>query len=132
VATHLVVEDGKYNGEVAHYVYGPNKAVAMQELAEREGYDLSVSYAYSDSETDAPMLEIVGHPFAVNPDRGLRRMAEERGWPILSFTRSVPLRTRLGLDDRVAAAAVAAAAMIAVALVAAALTHRRRRPRIRL
>jgi HAD superfamily hydrolase (TIGR01490 family) len=132
VATHLVVEDGKYNGEVAHYAYGPNKATAMQELAEREGYDLSASFAYSDSETDAPMLDIVGHPFAVNPDRGLRKLAEERGWPILSFTRSVPLRTRLGLDDRAAAAVMAAVATVAVALVVVALTHRRRRPHTRL
>jgi HAD superfamily hydrolase (TIGR01490 family) len=129
VATHLVVEDGKYSGEVDHYVYGPNKAVAMRELAEREGYDLSASYAYSDSETDAPMLEIVGHPFAVNPDRGLRKLAEERGWPVLSFTRSVPLRTRLGLDDRVATAVIAATAVVALGLVVLALTHRRRRPR---
>jgi HAD superfamily hydrolase (TIGR01490 family) len=131
MASRLVVEDGKYSGEVAAYVYGPNKAIAMKELAEQEGYDLSTSYAYSDSETDAPMLEIVGHPFAVNPDKGLRRLAEERGWPILSFTRSVPLRTRLGLDDRVAVAAVATAATIAAALVVVTLTHRRRPSRRR-
>lgn len=126
VASRLVIEDGRYNGEVDHYVYGPNKAKAMQELAAERGYDLEASYAYSDSETDAPMLEIVGHPFAVNPDKGLRKLAEERGWPILSFTRSVPLRTRLGLDDR-AAVAVVGVATVAAVLVALALASRRRR-----
>ncbi|MFL6088990.1 MAG: HAD family hydrolase [Aeromicrobium sp.] len=130
VASRLVVADGKYSGEVAHYVYGPNKAVAMKELAEREGYDLSTSYAYSDSETDAPMLEIVGHPFAVNPDRGLRKLAEERGWPILSFTRSVPLRTRLGLDDRAAVAAIAAAVVALTAAIVLAARGRQRRERV--
>ena len=73
-------------------------------------------------------FENVTIPFAVNPDRGLRKLAEEQGWPILSFTRSVPLRTRLGLDDRAAAVAVAAVAAIALAFVVVALTHRRRRP----
>lgn len=126
MASRLVVEDGKYNGEVAEYVYGPNKAIAMKALAEERGYDLSASYAYSDSETDAPMLEIVGHPFAVNPDKGLRKLAEERGWPILSFTRSVKLRTRLGLDDRVAVAAIAAVAAVAAGGAVAILTHRRK------
>jgi HAD superfamily hydrolase (TIGR01490 family) len=125
VASRLVIEDGRYNGEVDHYVYGPNKAKAMQQLAAERGYDLEASYAYSDSETDAPMLEIVGHPFAVNPDKGLRKLAEERGWPILSFTRSVPLRTRLGLDDRAAVAGVVTAA--ALILIATALLGRRRR-----
>ena len=125
VASRLVIEDGRYTGEVDHYVYGRNKAKAMQELAAERGYDLEASYAYSDSETDAPMLEVVGHPFAVNPDKGLRRMAEERGWPILSFTRSVSLRTRLGLDDRAAVAgAVTAAALV---LIATAVLGRKRR-----
>ena len=125
IATRLVVEDGKYTGEVAEYVYGPNKAKAMRDMADKLGYDLSASYGYSDSETDAPMLEVVGHPFAVNPDRALRRLAEEHGWPILNFTRSVPLRTRLGLDDRTAMAAVSVAA-VALAFVAVALVARRR------
>ena len=70
---------------------------AIRELAEVEGYDLSRSYAYSDSVTDVPLLEAVGHPFAVNPDRGLRRAAAERGWPVLVFSRPVALRQRVGL-----------------------------------
>lgn len=129
MASRLVVQDGKYTGEVDEYVYGPNKAKAMRALAEERGYDLETSYAYSDSETDAPMLEIVGHPFAVNPDKGLRKLAEERGWPILSFNRTVSLRTRLGLDNRTAVAVMAAVATAAAAAVVVGLTHRRR-PRL--
>lgn len=64
----------------------------MRELAERENYDLAASYAYSDSATDIPMLEAVGHPFAVNPDKQLRAKAEELGWPILEFKRPVSLK----------------------------------------
>jgi hypothetical protein len=67
----------------------------MRELAQAAGYDLADCYAYSDSITDLPMLEAVGHPAAVNPDRALRRAARERDWPILVFTRPVSLRSRL-------------------------------------
>ena len=59
------------------------------------GIDLSQSYAYSDSITDLPMLEVVGNPVAVNPDKDLRRIAEERGWQIRDFRRPVRLRTRI-------------------------------------
>ena len=100
IATTLVVEDGRYTGDVDFYAYGPNKAKAMEHLAAERGYDLAESYAYSDSETDAPMLAAVGHPFAVNPDKTLRRIADENGWPILTFARPVALRRRLGLDTR--------------------------------
>ena len=65
------------------------------ELAESEGIDLSASYAYSDSLTDAPMLQIVGHPVAVNPDKELREMAEANDWQIMEFKRPVTIRTRL-------------------------------------
>jgi HAD superfamily hydrolase (TIGR01490 family) len=95
VATQMVVEDGKYTGEIAYYAYGPTKAHAMQDLAESRGYDLSECYAYSDSQTDIPMLEIVGHPHAVNPDKELARLAIEKGWPILRFTTPVAMRRRL-------------------------------------
>jgi HAD superfamily hydrolase (TIGR01490 family) len=95
LATRMVVADGRYTGEIARYSYGPGKATAIRELAEERGYDLSDSYAYTDSATDLPMLETVGHPFAVNPDRALRRIAAERGWPQLTFSNAVPLRERL-------------------------------------
>jgi phosphoserine phosphatase len=96
VATQMVVgDDGRYTGEISRYTYGPEKAVAVRELAERNGYDLAGCYAYSDSVTDVPMLEAVGHPYAVNADRGLRKVAAERGWPTLTFSNAVPLRERI-------------------------------------
>jgi HAD superfamily hydrolase (TIGR01490 family) len=88
-------EEGRYTGELAFYAYGPFKAEAVDDLAHREGIDLAGSYAYSDSVTDAPMLEMVGHPVAVNPDRSLRSLANARGWEIRTFTRPVRMRTRL-------------------------------------
>ncbi|MBB4982067.1 HAD superfamily hydrolase (TIGR01490 family) [Streptomyces sp. SFB5A] len=118
VATRMVVgEDGCFTGEVEYYAYGPTKAEAVRELAESEGYDLSRCYAYSDSATDIPMLEAVGHPYTVNPDRTLRREAVAREWPVLAFDKPVRLKQRLPefrMPPRptlVAAAAVGAAAV---------------------
>ena len=66
------VEDGVYTGRpTGAFLYGPAKAVAIRELAAREGFDLSASYAYSDSVSDTPMLRAVGHPVVVNPDAAL-------------------------------------------------------------
>jgi HAD superfamily hydrolase (TIGR01490 family) len=79
--------DGRYTGEMERYCYGPAKAALIREVAERDGIDLAASWAYSDSATDLPMLEVVGHPVAVNPDRSLRQIAELRGWAILRFDR---------------------------------------------
>ena len=95
IATRMVVVDGKYTGEIAMYAYGPEKAVAIRALAEAYHYELANSYAYSDSATDAPMLDAVGHPFAVNADRALRKIAAERDWPTLTFSNAVPLRERI-------------------------------------
>ena len=95
IASHMQVVDGRYTGGIDFYAYGENKAVAIRALADRLGYDLDASYAYSDSITDAPMLAVVGHAFAVNPDRGLRRMAAEQGWGVLTFDRPVLLRAFL-------------------------------------
>ena len=99
VATQMRIEDGKYTGEIDYYAYGENKALALRELAEKHHYDLSLSYAYSDSITDIHMLEAVGNPSAVNPDRELRRQANARGWPVLVFTRPVALRSRMKLPQ---------------------------------
>lgn len=119
VATRMVVADGKYTGDIEFYAYGEHKATAIRELAERHGYDLGASYAYSDSVTDVPMLEAVGHPHAVNPDKALRRVALERGWPVLEFARPVSLRDRLGRlptpSPRMAGAAVGAGMVAGVA-----------------
>jgi HAD superfamily hydrolase (TIGR01490 family) len=120
VATRAEVgPDGRYTGELEFYCYGEEKAEAITELAERMGIDLSGSYAYSDSSTDLPMLEAVGHPVAVNPDRDLRREAEERGWPIRDFRRPVRLRGRIAAQaakprNQVAAGVVALATLAAI------------------
>jgi HAD superfamily hydrolase (TIGR01490 family) len=87
--------DGRYTGELEFYAYGPHKAAAIREAAARDGIDLSQSYAYSDSITDAPMLELVGHAVAVNPDRELARLAREREWEIREFDQPVRLRRRV-------------------------------------
>jgi HAD superfamily hydrolase (TIGR01490 family) len=95
IATKMVVAEGKYTGEIELYAYGPEKAVAVRALAAERGYDLANSYAYSDSATDVPMLAAVGHPFAVNADRALRKVAAENDWPTLTFSNAVPLRQRI-------------------------------------
>lgn len=86
---------GFFLPELELYAMGPGKAEAIEALAERQDIDLSGSYAYSDSSTDLPMMEAVGHPVAVNPEKDLRRISEERDWPILEFQRPVTLETNL-------------------------------------
>ena len=117
VSTRLVIEDGRYTGDIEYYAYAERKAEAIRELADAEGYDLAASYAYSDSATDVPMLEAVGHPHAVNPDRALRREATARDWPVLVFTRPVSLRSRitLGVPTKPVLAATALGAGAAAA-----------------
>jgi HAD superfamily hydrolase (TIGR01490 family) len=117
IATQMVADEGKYTGEIASYLYGPAKADAVIALARQRGYDLAQSYAYSDSSTDLPMLEAVGYPSAVNPDRALRKAAQERGWPILTFSNGVPLRERLHPPQKSTALAMAGAGVAAAGLV---------------
>ncbi|HEX2299835.1 MAG TPA: HAD-IB family hydrolase [Pseudonocardiaceae bacterium] len=114
-ATRMVTQDGRYTGEVEFYCAGANKAVAIRELAAQHGYDLDRCYAYSDSISDIPLLEAVGHPTVVNPDRALRREALARGWPVLTFSAPVSLRTRIPAPSPGAqiAAAVGLGAMAA-------------------
>ena len=98
------VRDGCYTGRSAGpFTYRSGKAEAIRQIAERDGIDLAESYAYSDSESDLPMLQAVGHPVAVNPDDELRDVARREGWRVIHFDR---LRRRL----RIAAAAGAFAA----------------------
>jgi HAD superfamily hydrolase (TIGR01490 family) len=87
IATRMEVAGGRYTGVIEFYAYGEAKAARVRELAAERGYPLADCYAYSDSATDLPLLETVGHPHAVNPDRALRRIAAQRGWPILDFSR---------------------------------------------
>jgi HAD superfamily hydrolase (TIGR01490 family) len=86
IATRMRIADGRYTGEMEFYAYGEAKAAQVRELAAERGYSLPRCFAYSDSVTDLPMLEVVGNPRVVNPDRALRRIALERGWPVLSFS----------------------------------------------
>ena len=117
IATRMVVEDGRYTGDIEFYAYGEGKAEAIRRVAEAEGYDLELSYAYSDSATDLPMLSVVGHPVAVNPDRALRREAVTRDWPVLTFNRPVRLRERfaVGMPSRPVLTAAALGAGAATA-----------------
>ena len=98
------VVDGVYTGrEGGPFNYREGKAQAIRELAAREDIDLAASYAYSDSESDLPMLRLVGHPVAVNPDTELARVAREEGWEIMRFER---LGRRLRVRRRRVAAAL--------------------------
>jgi HAD superfamily hydrolase (TIGR01490 family) len=82
------IVDGRYTGRPAGpFNYREGKVSSMAELAEREGIDLQASFAYSDSESDLPMLRAVGNPVVVNPDAELRRIAAEQGWEILHLDR---------------------------------------------
>jgi HAD superfamily hydrolase (TIGR01490 family) len=125
IATQMEIVDGKYTGTIEYYAYAEEKARAITAMAEERGYDLDGSFAYSDSITDLSMLEVVGHPHAVNPDKDLRRAAAERGWPILVFTRPVNLRSRLPAG-RSALAALALGSVGAVGWVLWSSVRRRR------
>ncbi|MBK6762120.1 MAG: HAD family hydrolase [Micrococcales bacterium] len=116
IGTQMAIEDGKYTGDILFYAYGPGKSEAMRALAAEEGYDLAESYAYSDSYTDLPMLEAVGHPYAVNPDEQLRRVARERVWPILEFDKPQSMHRTISREQRAAASAGAAAGAVALGL----------------
>jgi HAD superfamily hydrolase (TIGR01490 family) len=119
LATRARIVDGLYTGELEFYCAGEGKAEAVRSLAERVGVDLEHSYAYSDSIADLPMLEAVGHPVAVNPDKELRKQAEEREWDIRDFRRPVRLRTKIAQTaaqpkTQVAAGVVAAVTAAAI------------------
>jgi len=83
LGTICEVKDGKYTGHALRPLHAENKAAAVREL----GFDLDECTAYTDSHTDLQLLESVGHPVVVNPDRALRRIAAERDWPVLEFQR---------------------------------------------
>ncbi len=121
---------GRYTGAVQFYCQGPNKAVAISRVAERDGLDLARSYAYSDSITDLPMLEAVGNPVAVNADRELARVAAERGWPIERFEHPVSIRNRFAATSNGQRAVAGGGALgLAIAAAAAAVVLRRGRRR---
>jgi HAD superfamily hydrolase (TIGR01490 family) len=129
IATRMVVNGGKYTGDIDFYCYGENKAIAAKQLAEQNDYELADCYAYSDSITDLPLLEVVGHPTVVNPDKGLRKIAAQRGWPVLTFSDPVSLRARIPTPSgtAVAAAAVGIGAVAAAGFAWYGLRRRHRR-----
>lgn len=95
-----VDDDGRYDGTLEFYAYAANKATATRQVAEVRGYDLDDCYAYSDSITDLPLLSVVGHATAVNPDKELRAAAQAMDWPTRDFMSPVTLRSRLPSMDR--------------------------------
>lgn len=109
IGTRAEVADGVYTGRLAGpFCYGVGKVVAMEELARWDGLDLSQCYAYSDSASDLPMLEAVGHPVAVNPDKQLERHARRHAWPVVHFrqrTKQVVRRTAYAVTTTSAAGA---------------------------
>lgn len=102
------IVEGRYTGRAAGpFNYREGKVLAMRELADAEGIDLAVSYAYSDSESDLPMLRAVGHPVVVNPDVPLRRIAHEEDWEIVHLD-------RLGRRLKIAAGVIGALTLGAI------------------
>ncbi|HEU0079597.1 MAG TPA: HAD-IB family hydrolase [Longimicrobiaceae bacterium] len=127
VGSRATVRDGRYTGEMEFYCAGEAKAEAARRLAAEHGYRLENCHAYSDSVADLPLLTAVGHPTVVNPDRALRREAASRGWPVLSFTDPVSLRSRIPTPS--GAVVAAAVGLGAAAAVGAAWYGLRRRKR---
>ncbi len=116
IGSHLSgIEDGVYTGRATgRFLYGEAKAVAIRALAEREGFDLSLSYAYSDSISDVPMLMAVGNPVVVNPDAELLELARNGGWDVLRFDR---LGRKLLIGAGVIVAALGSVGAVVVARV---------------
>jgi HAD superfamily hydrolase (TIGR01490 family) len=118
IGSRMEVLDGRFTGEISRYTHGEAKAEVMRDLAQEHGWNLSECFAYSDSSTDLPMLEAVGHPHAVNPDATLRRIAVERGWPVLEFRRPVTMPRRVNVDKRTGGALLGVAVLVSIAFVA--------------
>jgi phosphoserine phosphatase len=96
IGSRSEVKDGIYTGRPAGpFTYREGKAEAIRQVAAERGIDLAESYAYSDSESDLPMMRAVGHPVAVNPDAALLRVAREEGWQIMRFDK-LGRRLRIG------------------------------------
>lgn len=123
IGTRSEIRDGVYTGRPdGPFTYRDGKAEAIRRVAAEQGIDLAESYAYSDSESDLPMLRAVGHPVAVNPDSELARVARAEGWRVIRFD-------KLGRRLRIATAAGALAATAAGAGYLAGELRERRSPR---
>lgn len=119
VAEHI---DGVYTGRLQGApMHGKAKAEAVRALAEQEGLDLALCSAYSDSANDIPLLSLVGHPFAINPDAALLAHARAHGWQVRDF-RTGRKAAKIGIPAAAAVGAVAGAVAAALAV------NRRRHP----
>lgn len=107
LGTQSEIVDGVYTGQLAApFCYGEGKADVIRRLSAEQSYDLTKCYAYSDSASDLPMMQIVGHPVAVNPDRSLMSIAHRRGWPVVEFNRTQKRVIKgVGISSLTAAAA---------------------------
>ena len=115
VATELAEENGQFTGEILFYCKGAAKAEALARMAEKLNVDPNASFAYSDSATDIPMLEQVGHPIAVNPDRLLKKHAADNDWETRTFKHPVPLFTAPSVKEvGIGSAVVAGVAALVV------------------
>lgn len=124
IATELTVaEDGTFTGEVPFFCKGAAKVECLRDLAGRHGYELESSFAYTDSATDLPLLEAVGHPVPVNPDKALKKEAAAREWPTVTFNRPEPL---FHLPEKSGVIAGASAGLALIAALATGLVVRRR------
>lgn len=118
-------EQGNYTGCILHYNQAEGKAAACAALAAQHGWDLSDSWAYSDSVSDLPLLSCVGHPVAVNPDRGLKRAALDHEWEVMRFCDTARVsRLRPGLRPRTLGLAACSVALMTAVVAFAATRHR--------
>lgn len=102
IGTQGRIVDGHYTNELdGPFIYGQGKASAIASIAERHGYELEHCFAYSDSVSDLPMLDLVGHPVAVNPDGELMVIARERGWAVVSFAQRTKQAVLIGAGSTV-------------------------------
>jgi len=115
LGTVCEVRDGRYTGRAVRALHAGAKADCLREVARRESLDLAECTAYSDSHTDLPFLEAVGYPVVVNPDRELRRIAADRGWPVLEFGERAYPHARRRIPPALAAATAAGLALLLVA-----------------
>ena len=133
LGTESEIVDGVYTGRLAApFCYGEGKAEVVRKLVADRGYDLAQSYAYADSASDLPIMSLVGHPVAVNPDRSLEAVAHRRGWPVVEFDRERKQLMKLTALGTGALAVGTAGFVAGRRSEVAATTEQERRARLRL
>ena len=110
LGTQSEIVDGRYTGRLAApFCYGEGKAEVARSLVRECGYDLAQCYAYADSASDVPLMRLVGHPVAVNPDRALVAVAHRYGWPVVEFNREAKRVAKLSSYGALSAGAAGGA-----------------------